>query len=157
MGHCLSVQGRMVSPQRQRMLASRLLDISASPHSHRDPITPTIPGHSSQVEDGKVYQHHGLINQLGNGSYSPEESVLHPHGQHVPVPGPLSSHGHLPPPGFSSDPTSLSPRVTSPSIRAFLGPLFFHHTLLSNLQWGPLRSHLNSCPKLLGTTEKSLR
>ena len=72
----------MVSPQRQRRLASRLLNISASPHSHGDPITPTIPGHSSQIEDGKVYQHHGLINQLGNGSHSPEESVLHPHGQH---------------------------------------------------------------------------
>ena len=72
----------MVSPQRQRRLASRLLNISASPPSHGDPITPTISGHSSQIEDGKVYQHHGLINQLGNGSHSPEESVLHPHGQH---------------------------------------------------------------------------
>lgn len=64
------------------MLASRLLNISASPHSHGDPITPTVPGYSSQIEDGKAHQHHGLINQLGNGSYSLEESVFHPQGQH---------------------------------------------------------------------------
>ena len=96
---------------------------------------------------------------LGPGDFNPlAPHLIHPHGQHVPVPGPLSPHGHLPPPGFISDPASLSPRVISPSIRAFLGLLFFHHTLLSNpLSWEPLRNHFNSCPKLLGTTEKSLR
>ena len=116
--------------------------------SSRTPLTSLFPKPSVEQEGAS----------LGPGDFSPlAPHLIHPHGQHVPVPGPLSSHGHLPPPGFSSDPTSLSPRVTSPSIRAFLGPLFFHHTLLSNLPWGPLRSHLNSCPKLLGTTEKSLR
>lgn len=96
---------------------------------------------------------------LGPGDFNPlAPHLTHPHGQHVPVPGPLSAHGHLPAPGLISDPSSLSPRVISPGIRAFLGPLFFHHTLLSNpLPWGPLRNHFKSCPGLLGTTEKSLR
>ena len=117
--------------------------------SSRTPLTSLFPNPSVEQEGAS----------LGPGDFNPlAPHLIHPHGQHVLVPGPLSSHGHLPPPGFISDPASLSPRVISPGIRAFLGLLFFHHTLLSNpLPWEPLRNHFNSCPKLLGTAEKSLR
>lgn len=49
---------------------------SGSPHSHGDPIKPTVLGYGSQIEGGKSCQHLSLINKLESGSYSPEEQVL---------------------------------------------------------------------------------
>lgn len=55
-----------------------------------------------------------------------------PHSQHGPSLGSLSSHGHLPLPGFSCDHARLSPRVLLPGIPASLSPLLFHHTYHRN-------------------------